>query len=160
MDLLEFTRPDLVFCPLPATDAESLLRAFAERLHERGLVDSSEDLVRRMMDREELGSTGIGASVAVPHCKVGGLTAPVVSIGLVAKPGIDFGAVDSSPVRLFFAVISPEQAPADHLKVLAAVSRWVKTGPVERMLHCKRPESLLAVLAETSRPQDVAVGSQ
>ncbi len=160
MDILEFTRPDLVFCPLPATDAQSLLRAFAERLHGAGLVMDSEDLLRRLVDRENLGSTGIGDAVAVPHCKVDGLAKPILSLGLVAKPGIEFRAVDGIPVRLFFTVISPDQAPAEHLKVLAAVSHWVKSGPVDRMLGCRRPESLLAVLAETTQAQDVPVANR
>ena len=160
IDLLRFTRPELVLCPLPATDVASLLRAFAERLRERGLVSSSDEVLHRLLVREELASTGIGAGVAVPHCKVADLREPILSIGLVAKTGIDFKAVDGLPVRLFFAVFSPQEAPAAHLQVLAAVSRWVKSGPVERMLHCKRPESLLAVLAENSPAQEVVEGSR
>lgn len=120
-------RPDLIFPDLPAADRAEVLRAFARRLAERGLVNDAEALFDKLWEREQLGSTAIGGGIAIPHCKVDRLKSGVVSVGRVPA-GVDFGAADGQPVRLFFLVISPSQAPAEHLQILAAISRWIKGG--------------------------------
>jgi mannitol/fructose-specific phosphotransferase system IIA component (Ntr-type) len=153
MDLLSYTRPELILYPLPDDDRQTVLRAFAQRLQEQGVVADAERLLAKLIDRENLGSTGIGSGVAIPHCKLSNLEAPVLAIGLSRKPGVAFGAVDDRPVRLFFVLVSPEDNPAAHLQVLAAVSRWIKNqAPLERLLSCKRPESLYALLQEFAEP--------
>jgi nitrogen PTS system EIIA component len=119
------TRPDLIFFGLPKADRQALLHALAERLAERGVIGDPEELYARLWEREQLGSTGIGAGVAIPHCKLPGLTHGIVAVGLVPE-GVDFAAVDGRPVHLFFLVVSPSASPAEHLQVLAAISRWVK----------------------------------
>lgn len=125
MRLGSLTRPDLIFPDLPATDRAQVLRAFAERIAGQGLVNDSETLFQRLWEREQLGSTAIGGGIAIPHCKVDRLKGGVVAIGRV-ETGVEFGAADGQPVRLFFLVISPSQSPAEHLQILAAISRWIK----------------------------------
>jgi nitrogen PTS system EIIA component len=128
-------RPDLIFPDLPATDRVEVLRAFAERLAGSGLVDDADALFDKLREREQLGSTAIGGGIAIPHCKVDRLKSGVVSLGRVLE-GVDFGAADGQPVRLFFLVISPSQSPAEHLQSLAAISRWIKGGGrVEALLE-------------------------
>lgn len=127
MTLGSLTRPELIFPDLPVADRPEVLRALAERVAALGLVPGGEELFRKLWEREQLGSTGIGLGVAIPHCKLDGLKQGIVAVGLVPE-GIDFGAVDGQPVRIFFLVISPGGAPAEHLQILAAISRWVKTG--------------------------------
>jgi mannitol/fructose-specific phosphotransferase system IIA component (Ntr-type) len=63
--------------------------------------------------------------VAIPHCKLKGLARGVVAVGLVPA-GVDFGAVDGQPVKVFFLVVSPAESPAEHLQILAAISRWIR----------------------------------
>jgi len=134
MNLGSLTDPQLIFPDLPGETAEGVLHAFAVRVAARGLVDDAGPLEARLLEREQLGSTGIGAGVAVPHCKMKGLDRAVVAVGF-KRPAVDFAAVDGEPVRLFFLVVSPDDAPAAHLQVLAAISRWVKGDKhVERLL--------------------------
>jgi len=102
-----------------------VLHALAERIAGRGAVANAVDLYQKLLEREQLGSTGIGAGIAIPHCKLPGLKSGVVAIGMVPQ-GVDFGAVDGQPVKVFFLVVSPSDSPAEHLQVLAAISRWVK----------------------------------
>jgi mannitol/fructose-specific phosphotransferase system IIA component (Ntr-type) len=72
----------------------------------------------------------------------------VVAVGLAPK-GVEFGAVDHQPVRLFFVVVSPSRSPAEHLQSLAAISRWVKAdGRVERLLGLRDPGEVLELLRE------------
>lgn len=146
--LESLTSPALVFPEIPGSDAPTILRALSERF--AVVVDEvdAEDLYRKLMEREQLGSTGIGAGVAIPHCKVGGLDHAVLAVA-VTKKKIDFGAMDDQPVQVFFLVVSPEDSPAEHLQVLAAISRWVKAGKnVQRILDRPSRERIYGLLQE------------
>lgn len=135
MQLGALIRPDLIFPDLPATDRVQVLRALAGRVAERGLVNDRDILFEKLWEREQLGSTAIGGGIAIPHCKVDRLKSGLVSLGRIPQ-GVDFGAADGQPVRLFFLVISPSQSPAEHLQILAALSRWIKVdGRVQALLE-------------------------
>ena len=150
MRLSSLTSPDLIFMDLPGADGPTVLRAFAERVVERGLVADADMLYRRLLEREKLGTTALGQGVAVPHCKIAGLEKVVVAVGLFRK-GIDFEATDGQPVRLLFLVISPTAAPAEHLQSLAAISRWVRGDRnVERILRVDAPEAVFELLDSES----------
>jgi PTS system nitrogen regulatory IIA component len=119
------TRPELIFSDLPATDCRGVLRALADRVAATGLAGDAGALYRALLEREQLGSTGIGHGVAIPHCKLHGLEQCILAVG-IARPPVDFGAADGEPVSLFFLVLSPDHNPAEHLQVLARISRWVR----------------------------------
>ena len=140
------TRLELIFTQLPGTDRKSVLRAISRRLAAQGLVRDEEVLFRKLCEREELGSTGIGRQVAVPHCKVKGLEDTVISVAVCVEE-IDFGAVDQKPVRVLFTVVSPENDPAAHLQSLAAISHWVKANHhVEKILQQEGRDGILELL--------------
>ncbi len=148
MRLGSLTRPDLIFPDLPAADRPEALRALAARLAGLGLVKSGEDLFQRLWEREQLGSTGIGAGIAIPHCKLPGLVHGIVAVGLVPG-GVDFGAADGRPVKVLFLVVSPDGAPAEHLQILAAISRWVRAGRhAERILALREPGEVYDLLRD------------
>ncbi len=139
MRLGSLIRPDLIFPDLPAGDKAEVLRELAERMAGKGVAPDAEKLYRKLLEREQLGSTGIGNGVAIPHCKLEGLSKGVVAIAMVPE-GVDFGAVDGLPVRLLFLVASPAQSPAEHLQILAAISRWIKGGQrAEAVLGLRDP---------------------
>lgn len=139
MRLGSLTRPELIFPELVSTDRSRILKTLADSVAERGMVRDADELYQKLLEREQLGSTGIGSGVAIPHCKLKGLDHGVVAVGLV-RGGIDFGAVDGRPVRLLFLVVSPVNAPAEHLQVLAAISRWIKTDQhADRILALRDP---------------------
>lgn len=132
--LESLTSPNLIFPDLQATDGAGVLRELAEKIASNGPVGEAETLFQRLWEREQLGSTAIGQGVAIPHCKLNGLPRVIVAIG-ISRSGVDFGAGDGKPVRLFFLVASPSRSPAEHLQSLAAISKWVKgEGHVERLL--------------------------
>ncbi|MEM7582000.1 MAG: PTS sugar transporter subunit IIA [Acidobacteriota bacterium] len=150
MRLEALTDPQLVFADLPCFDRSSLLRSFAERIVEAGRLDDTEALYSKLWEREQLGSTAIGDGVAVPHCKVADLSQVIVAIGLL-RNGIEFGAVDHQPVRLFFVVVSPEDQPAAHLQCLAAISKWIKAERhIERIMKLEDSASILDLIREDS----------
>jgi nitrogen PTS system EIIA component len=160
MDLASLTRPELIYPRLSGTDTPTVLRALADRLaaelpNLEGFVvprlhADADEIYRKLLEREELGSTGIGAGVAIPHCKLDGLDRPVLSVGLL-KRGIDFGATDGEAVRVFLVLLSPASAPAQHLQALAAVSKWVKTdGHVAKLQGRSDPDAVHELLRATS----------
>jgi nitrogen PTS system EIIA component len=152
MRLESLTRPELIFHRLVAGDGDAVLRTFAAGIAELGLVRSADELQARLREREQLGSTGIGGGVAIPHCKLKGLERPLLAIGLTDEPGVDFGAVDGKPVRLFFLLVSPLDAPAEHLQVLAAISRWIKADQhVADVLASRDAEEVYTLLQQAPK---------
>lgn len=150
MRLSSLTSPELIFVDLPGADGPTVLRAFAERVVERGIVKDADLLYRRLLEREKLGTTALGQGVAVPHCKIDGLAEVVVAVGLSRK-GIDFDSDDGKPVRLLFLVISPSAAPAAHLQSLAAISRWVRADHhLERILAADEAQAIFELLDDGS----------
>ena len=151
MQLGSLIQPGLIFPDLPAADRPQLLRVFADRIAAQGLTRDAEELYRKLWEREELGSTAIGAGIAIPHCKLPDIQKGVVAIGLVPE-GVDFGAADGRPVRLFFLVLSPSQSAAEHLQVLAAISRWVKSGQrVDRILQLRDSEAIYGFIHQEAQ---------
>jgi len=116
----EFIMPSLEAC-----EKRELLDEMAENISDLvGGVDR-EDLLEVLLEREKLGSTGIGHGVAIPHAKLKGIERIVVAMGM-SKSGVDFQSMDDKPVHIFFLIIAPEQSSAVHLKVLASISRLLK----------------------------------
>ena len=146
VELAEATRPDLVFPALAARDGRAALVEVAAGIAAALPGVSPAALAKGFAEREQLGSTALGGGLAVPHCKVPGLDRAYVAIAL-SPEGIEFGAADGRPVRVFFAVISPAEAPAAHLRLLAAISRWARTpGRLERLAASASASALLDTL--------------
>ena len=113
---------------------------------EAGVIEDSDLMYQRLVEREELGSTAIGHGVAIPHCKMEKLDRVVMAIGMSPR-GVEFESEDDKPVRLFFLIVSPADAPAAHLQSLAAISKWVKADRhVERLLELEEPDDIWALL--------------
>lgn len=148
MELMSLTSPDLIFPRLDGADRTSVLRILAHNIAAKGYVRDPQELLDRLVEREDVASTGVGGGVAIPHCKMSGLDRVVLAIGLLEK-GIDFGAVDGQPVRLFFLVVSPNHTPAAHLQCLAAISKWVRSeGHVGSLLALDDPQAIYDRLRE------------
>lgn len=141
----------LVFPRLAATTVEDALAEMAASLERAGVVGKAEDLARRLVEREAMGSTGLGNGLAIPHCKVRDLADVVVSIG-ISREGIDFHAADGNPVTLVFLVLSPADAPALHLQALARISRLIRMpGVAESLRHAGDPADVAALWRDAER---------
>ncbi len=124
----------LVFPNLTATTVEEALAEMAGGLERVGIGAKAGDLARRLLEREAMGSTGLGSGLAIPHCKVRELADVVVSIG-TSRAGIDFLAPDGQAVTVIFLVLSPSDAPALHLQTLARISRLIRIPGVAESLR-------------------------
>jgi len=110
-------------------------------------LDAAE-LLTVLIDREELGSTGIGDGVAIPHGKLKGLDRLLMAFGR-KKDGIDFDAMDNRPAHLFFLLLAPESEATLHLKALARISKLLRKEDVRRqLLDAPDPATLLSILSQ------------
>jgi PTS system nitrogen regulatory IIA component len=147
MLLSDFISPDSIAASLKAKSKKQLLQDLSARAARlTGL--SERDIFDVLLQRERLGSTGLGHGIAIPHGKVQGLKRIVGIFARLAEP-VDFDAVDGDPVDIVFLLLAPEGAGADHLKALARISRLLREGSaVEKLRACKDTAALYAVLTE------------
>lgn len=147
MTLADFIAPEAVFPALNAADKKQLLAALSARASELcGLPER--DIFDVLLQRERLGSTGLGQGVAIPHGKMPGLTRMVGLFARLAKP-IEFDAVDAEPVAIVVLLLAPKGAGADHLKALARISRLLRDrASVQKLKSSNDAEALYAVLTQ------------
>jgi PTS system nitrogen regulatory IIA component len=124
MKIVEFLRPECVIDSLTGQTGQAVLAELCRPLAQTQRADGQR-LLETLLEREKLGSTGIGEGVAIPHGKVPGLPALMASFGR-APAGVDFRAIDGKPTYLFFALFAPENSAGAHLKALARISRIFK----------------------------------
>jgi PTS system nitrogen regulatory IIA component len=100
------------------------------------------------LEREKLGSTGIGDGIAIPHGKMKGIEELVTSFGRSIK-GVDFESIDNKPTHLFFLLVAPENSAGVHLKALARISRLLKdSGFRNRLMEASDRQDLFRIIAE------------
>jgi PTS system nitrogen regulatory IIA component len=124
MKIVEFLRPDAVLASLSGQTGQAVLSELCRPLAASQKVDGQR-LLETLLDREKLGSTGIGEGVAIPHGKVNALPGLMASFGR-SRAGVDFRAIYGKPTHLFFALFAPENSAGAHLKALARISRIFK----------------------------------
>jgi nitrogen PTS system EIIA component len=153
MPLIDILAPEGVIPSARATTKKMLLEVIAEKaslvcaLPERLVFET-------LLQRERLGSTGIGAGIAIPHGKFEGLDRLLGLFVRMEKP-IDFEALDGDPVDLLFVLLAPEGAGADHLKGLSLVARMLRNSTITMQLRATRDaaaiHALLTQSSETSK---------
>lgn len=146
MRLDEYLHRELVLPDLQATTKAAVLEEMTAALaaHDSG-VDAKKALAV-LLDRESLGTTGIGDGVAIPHGKLGGLDHIIVCVGRSSR-GVDFAALDFKPCSIFFLVLAPEQVTGMHLRILAHISRLLKDDSFRREFEDARDrDSIYALL--------------
>ncbi len=147
MELEDLVSPEGVISHLKATSKKQMLQDLSARAAElTGLSDKT--IFETLLERERLGSTGVGHGIAIPHGKLSQLTR---LYGLFARldTAVDFESVDDQPVDLVFLLLAPEGAGADHLKALARISRLLRNqSVVEKLRASDDPAALFAILTE------------
>ena len=136
MKLSEIIPDGAVSEELQETEKESVIKEMVDSLVAAGKIQESvsKKIVKALMDREELGSTGIGSGVAVPHAKHDAITDLVCAFGRSRK-GINFDALDGEPVYVVFLLLSSKSASGAHLEALAFISRLVRDDKYVRFLR-------------------------
>lgn len=131
-----------------AVDGREALASLASLLVAAGRIPEGTDIVGSLESREELGSTGIGNGVAIPHVRLKEISSFSMALGR-SVGGVDFNAPDGKPVHLFFLLVTPEDSPGGHLKVLARISRLMKQpGLIQAILNTGDRESIHRIIAD------------
>jgi PTS system nitrogen regulatory IIA component len=145
----DLLKPENVTADLRVADKGRALRELARRA--APLAGVPEAIVHNaLLAREELGSTGVGAGVAIPHARIAGLDGVRTVFARLSKP-IDFDAVDGRPVDLVFLLLAPENAGSAHLAALACASRALRNPTTaKRLRETTDADALYAILAEPS----------
>jgi PTS system fructose-specific IIA component/PTS system nitrogen regulatory IIA component len=135
MKFADFICREAILAQLQASDKEGAIREMVEALSKAGQVEAeeSEGIVKAILKREELGSTGIGRGVAVPHTKHPSIEKLVGTVA-VSPQGVDFASLDGEVVHLFFLLVSPPDRPGDHLRALENISRQLRDDTFCRFL--------------------------
>jgi PTS system nitrogen regulatory IIA component len=144
MELADILAERGVLCCAGVKTKQQLFSDLAQRAGEITGRDAA-DILKAITDREELGSTGLGNGIAIPHGKIVGLTRVTAVLALLDQP-IDFDSVDDQPVDIVVLLLAPTGAGADHLKALSRVARLLRTETVvEEMRACSDASQLHAV---------------
>jgi len=147
VDLLHPRRVHIVPAESVPLSKKVCLEVLADVVAETTPLPRSE-VHRVLVEREELQSTGLGESVAIPHGALEGLENQVAAI-ILSRPPVDFDAIDGRPVHIVVAVLSPKRAAGEHLKTLARISRLLRTESFRaRLLQCASGEDALRCLAD------------
>ena len=125
MKIMDFLNEEAISVDLQATDKTGVVRELVRLLKKTGGVKNEEEMAKTIMERESLGSTGIGQGVAIPHGKSNSVKEMTAAFGLSRK-GVDFESLDGEPVYIFFMLVAPEDSAGPHLKALARISRLLK----------------------------------
>ena len=145
MQLADFLDFDAIKTSFPSGNKRSLLQQLANLAAQR-LGTGASAIHASITEREQLGSTGFGHGVAIPHCKIDGLN-QIYGLFVRLSESVDYKAIDGRPVDLIFLLLSPLDAGADHLKALAAISRVTRNAAVlEKMRGARSRDALAAVL--------------
>lgn len=149
MKLTEFVVADAIIPELKATTKEAAIREIIASLREAGRIptEHEEAIAAAIMKREELGSTGIGRGVAVPHTKHASVNGMVATVAL-SSAGLEFASLDGEDVHIVFLLISPPDRPGDHLRALETITRHLKSDDFCNFLRQSKSQQLVMDLLQ------------
>ena len=157
MRLTEFVVRDAIIPELNADDKESAIRQMVASLKQVGKIREADEgpIVAAIMKREELGSTGIGRGVAVPHTKHPSADAVIATVAICHGGGLEFDSLDGEPVFILFLLISPPDRPTDHLRGLETITRHLKNDDFCRFLKQSKTQDMIWDLLEEADENEV-----
>ena len=147
MKILDVLHKKAIISDLKAIDKQGVLEELVMPI--AGIAGVNQDyLVRVLMERERLGSTGIGEGVGIPHGKLKDLASLVLGFGLSRK-GVDFESMDGQPTHIFFLLVTPENSTGLHLKLLAQISRILKNEFFrQKLMDAANSDEIYSIIQE------------
>ncbi|MDD5613593.1 MAG: PTS sugar transporter subunit IIA [Candidatus Omnitrophica bacterium] len=148
MNISELLTVDTIKLNFSAKDKEEVIEQMLDILVKAKKISKTHKpkIQKALIARENLGSTGIGQGVGIPHAKDDCIK-KITACCAIAKKGIDFDALDGEPAQIFFMLLAPKEATGEHLKTLAKISRLVRARFFRSsLIQCKTPDNLLSIL--------------
>ena len=148
MKLSEIFKPQLIISHLKAHDKKGVLEELSQVITEQNPSLNKRSLLQVLLERERLGSTGIGDGIALPHGKLAELSNLLISFGRSIN-GLDFDSIDEQPAYLFFLLLAPENSAGMHLTALAKISRMLKDANFrQRLMGAKSRKEIYKVIMD------------
>lgn len=148
MKIMDILKEEFILEELKAKSKREVLVELATVFARGKIKFGPEAMLHALLEREKLGSTGIGDGIAIPHGKLAGLEEMVIAFGR-SRQGVDFEAMDGKPAHLFFLLMAPENSAGQHLKALAKISRMLKDAAFRKyLLAAKTHDDLYRTLVE------------
>lgn len=146
MKLKDILSDDLIVIPLKSRTKEDIIKEMVNYLHKKKKIDDVNKIMKAILDREKVMSTGVGDRVAIPHGKAEGVKDIVALFG-IAENDIDFHSIDNKPVRLVFLLVGPPDKTGPHLKALSRISRLMhKQEFRDQLLNSHTPKEVLEII--------------
>jgi fructose-specific phosphotransferase system IIA component len=133
MRLTDVLLKDLVKIPLRGKTRDTCIKELIEKLSENKLIKSRETILTAVLEREKIMTTGVGNSIAIPHCKHTDSPEFAVCLGIQSS-GVDFAAIDKKPIKIIFLLVGPENNPGLHIKLLSRISRLMSNEELRNQL--------------------------
>lgn len=148
MKIMDFLSPDAVLVDLKATDKKAAIVELAEVLKTVKNVKKTDEIIEVVLEREKLGSTGIGQGVAIPHGKTDVLSEQSGVLG-ISKKGIEFNSLDGEPVNIIFLLVGPVEVAGQHLKALSRISRLFKDKFLRQAIKsAEDPQAIIKIIQQ------------
>ena len=152
MTLRKILSEDLIKIPLESTTKEEIIREMVDLLYKSHKVQDKQKLLKSIIEREQLMSTGVGDGVAIPHGKAEGVEELAAAFG-ITRGGIDFQSIDDKPVHIVFLLVGPINQPGPHLKALSRISRLMHKAEFRQRLlvSCSPVEIMQNIVDEENK---------
>ena len=148
MYLYELLGSDSIVMSLKSQTKDDVLEEMVDILDSAGKIQSRDAVLKAIVDRERIMTTGIGNGVAVPHCKSSAVDRLVAALG-ISPDGIDFQSPDNQPARLIFILVAEQNNPGPHVRALARLAKLLSSKAVrDALLMARSPENLLQIVKE------------
>ncbi len=145
MRISQLLNKDSIIANLTANNKQGVIKELAAAISETTNA-SDQQIATVLMEREELGSTGIGGGIAIPHGKLNLVENIIIGFGL-SKIGIEYDSLDNKPVHIFFLLLTPDNSTGGHLKVLAQISKLLKMDEFKnRLVESSSADEIFAVI--------------
>jgi len=148
MKISEILTKKNIIKDLKSFDKESVLEELSNFLKDRGEIPNKENLLLSLLEREKLGSTGIGENVAIPHAKIRDID-KIITVFARSQIGVEFESLDQEPVNFIYLILAPENSTGQHLKALARISRLFKNPSLrESVLRANETDQIYSILVD------------
>jgi fructose-specific phosphotransferase system IIA component len=151
MQILDFLSVDSIKLSMESKNKKDAIKELVEVLVKSGKVKDKKKMIQTLMEREDLGSTGIGQGIAIPHGKSDTVSDLAAAFG-VSADGVSFDSLDGEPVNIFFLLVAPEGAAGAHLKALARISSLLKDKYFRKsLLSAQSPGEVIKIIQEEEK---------
>ena len=148
MKISEILTEEHIIKDLKSCDKESVLEELSNFLKDIGEIPNKENLLLALIEREKLGSTGIGENVAIPHAKIKEID-KIITVFALSHIGVEFESLDQKPVNFIYLILAPENSTGQHLKALARISRLFKNPSLrESVLRANKIDQIYSILVD------------